>query len=260
MAKSSRYEHAFSVGDLANHEQGHPAGNWGLSRMERTVVDHNAILARLRRLDACALSDAADQLGLPSAVSGLVPRTVQGRICGRVLTVKLAAGTATGGSKRHLCTSSIEAADPGDVIVIEQRTGIDAAGWGGMLSNAAKLRGVSGVIVEGPARDIDEAADIEFPIFSRTMTARTARGRVHEIANGVPVQIGDVAVAQGDYVVADASGTVFIAQESAEALLTAAEALAAKEAAMTKDILSGRPISQVMGATYETMLTKGAKS
>ncbi len=223
-------------------------------------MDNKAIIARLRRLDACALSDAADQLGLPSAVSGLAPRTVKGRISGRVLTVKLAAGTASGGPGRHLCTSSIEAANHGDVIVIEQRTGIDAAGWGGMLSNAAKLRGISGVIVDGPARDIDEATEINFPVFSRAMTARTARGRIHEIAHGVPVQIGDVSVAQGDYVVADASGVVFIAQEQAEAMLETAEGLAAKEGAMTKDILTGRPISQVMGAKYETMLTQGAKS
>jgi regulator of RNase E activity RraA len=218
------------------------------------------MIARLRRLDACALSDAADQLGLPSAVSGLLPRTVKGRICGRVLTVKLGAGTAAGGPSRHLCTSSIEAANEGDVIVVEQRTGIDAAGWGGMLSNAAKLRGISGVIVEGPARDIDEAAELHFPIFSRAMTARTARGRIHEIAHGVTIQIGDVAVAQGDYVVADASGVIFIAEGEAEAMLTTAEGLAAKEGAMTKDILTGRPISQVMGAKYETMLTQGAKS
>ena len=29
-----------------------------------------------------------------------------------------------------------------DVLVIEQRSGIDAAGWGGILSNGAKARGI----------------------------------------------------------------------------------------------------------------------
>jgi hypothetical protein len=57
--------------------------------------------------------------------------------------------SAAGGSHRHLCTTSIEAAQPGDVIVVEQRTGIEAAARGGMLSNAAKRRGLAGVIVEG---------------------------------------------------------------------------------------------------------------
>jgi regulator of RNase E activity RraA len=217
-------------------------------------METNLIIERLRRLDTCALSDAVDQLGLPSAVSGLLPRTAKTRICGRILTVKLAAGNPTAGPTRHLCTGAIEAAHRGDVIVVEQRTGTDAAGWGGILSNAARLRGVSGVIVEGPARDIDEAAEISFPIFSRCATARTARGRVYEMESGTPVLIGDVTVPQGDYVAADSSGVVFIPASSIEPLLRAAEIIAAKEAAMTKEILAGCPVGTVMNGKYEKML------
>jgi regulator of RNase E activity RraA len=221
-------------------------------------MKREVILQRLRRLDACALSDAADQLEMPSAVSGLVPRMPAIRICGPVLTVKLAAGSAQKSVSRHLCTESIEVAQPGDVIVVEQRTGVDAAGWGGMLSNAARLRGIAGVIVEGPARDLDEAADLRFPIFSRATTARTARGRVYEIANGVPITVGEVTVAQNDYVVADASGVVFIPAARIEELLDAAERIASREAAMTKQILAGHPVGGVMGNKYELMLSGGA--
>jgi 4-hydroxy-4-methyl-2-oxoglutarate aldolase len=220
-------------------------------------MNREAVLQRLRRLDTCALSDAADQLGLPGAVSGLAPRTPITRICGQVLTVKLAAGTSPGNVSRHLCTHTIESARPGDVIVVEQLTGINAAGWGGMLSNAARLRGANGAIVEGPARDIDEAAEIRFPIFSRATTSRTARGRVYEIANGTPITVGEVTVAQDDYVAADSSGAIFIAGASIEALLEVAEKIAAKEAAMTKQILAGRPVSNVMGDNYERMLKEG---
>jgi regulator of RNase E activity RraA len=97
-------------------------------------------------------------------------------------------------------------------------------------------------------------------VFSRGVTARTARGRIYELAHGVPIQVGDVTVAEGDSVVADGSGAVFIAQKSATAVLTAAEALAAREAAMTQDILRGHAISEVMGAAYETLLTEGRRS
>ena len=220
-------------------------------------MNRETILQRLRRLDTCALSDAVDQLNLPAAVSGLVPRIGARRICGRVLTVTLAAGVAQQAASRHLCTATIEAALPGDVIVVEQRTGVDAAGWGGMLSNAARLRGISGVIVEGPARDIDEAAELGFPIFSRSTTSRTARGRVHEIANGVPISVGELTVAQNDYVAADSSGVVFIPAAAIEALLDAAENIAFREAAMTKQILTGRSVGSVMGNQYELMLKGG---
>jgi regulator of RNase E activity RraA len=37
-------------------------------------------------------------------------------------------------------------------------------------------------------------------------------------------------------------------------VLEAAEAIAAREAAMTRALLAGRPISEVMGADYEHML------
>jgi regulator of RNase E activity RraA len=182
------------------------------------------------------------------------------RICGRVLTVKLAAGSAQKSVSRHLCTESIEAAQPGDVIVVEQRTGVDAAGWGGMLSNAARLRGIAGVIVEGPARDVDEAVEIGFPIFSRATTARTARGRVYEIANGEPIVVGEVTVAQHDYVAADASGVVFIPSASIADFLDAAEKIASREAAMTKQILNGDPVGTVMSNNYELMLQGGARN
>jgi len=225
--------------------------------MEGAMSQNENHAARLRRLDVCCVSDALDLLGLASAVTGVAPRTVRTRISGPVTTVRLAAGAPPPEAPpRHLCTAAIEAASPGGVIVVEQRTGIDAAGWGGMLSSAAVVRGLAGVIVDGAARDIDEAADLGFPVFARGQTARTARGRVYEAETGGAVTIGDVMVENGDWVVADSSGIAFIASSKILDVLEAAERLARKEALMTKDILDGRPVSHVMGASYEHMLER----
>ena len=215
----------------------------------------DAIATRLARLDACAISDALDQLGLPPSVTGLGARAVRGRISGSVITVKLAAGKPPAdATPRHLCTAAIDMATPGQVIVVEQRTGVECAGWGGILSNAALRRGVSGVIVEGLARDVDEAADIGFPVFARGSTARTARGRVYETATGAPITVGDLTVATGDWVVADGSGAAFIPAARIEDVLAAAERIAAREAGMTKAVLAGHPVSTVMGGDYEHLL------
>lgn len=213
------------------------------------------IATRLARLDACAISDALDQLGLPPSVTGLGPRAAKGRISGSIITVKLAAGKPPEGTMpRHLCTTAIDMAEPGQVIVVEQRTGIECAGWGGILSNAARGRGVSGVIVEGLARDVDEAAEIGFPVYARGSTARTARGRIYETATGEPITVGDVTVATGDFVVADGSGAAFIPAARIDDVLTAAEQIASREAAMTKAVLAGHPVSTVMGGDYEHLL------
>ncbi len=210
--------------------------------------------ARLAQLDACAVSDALDKLGLSGAVTGLQRLSAARRISGRVITVKMEKDDGRPPAVRHLATTAIEAARPGDVIVMEQRSGVDAACGGGNLSLGAKLRQVAGVIVDGPARDVDEARDYDFPIFARSATSRTARGRIVETGTNVPIVVGDVRVSPGDFVVADGSAVVFIAASDIGRVLDAAEAIAARERAMVAALREGTPISEVMGRVYETML------
>lgn len=215
-------------------------------------------IQRLRRLDACAVSDALDKLGLPGAVTGLTQRSGPGRIAGRAVTMKVGPGAPRPGLPVHLGCSAIEASGPDDVIVVEQRSGVEAGCWGGLLTLAAQVRGIAGVVADGPLRDVDEAMAYEFPVFSRSLTAFTARGRVVELGTQVPVQIGpiehSVTVQPGDYVLADRSAVIFIASADIERVLDATEAIVAKEAAMAKALLAGMPASQVMGGNYENML------
>ena len=212
------------------------------------------LVSRLSRLDTCAVSDALDKLGLAGAVTGIHRFSTDRRIAGRVQTVTLATAGATSGPPRHLCTQAIERAAPGDLIVVEQRTGVDAAAWGGNLSLGAQGRGVAGVIVEGPVRDIDDSRRLDFPVFARDRTARTARGRIVEVATNEPITVADISVSPGDYAIADGSAVVFVARVEILRVLETAESIIQKEEAMAAAIREGRPISQVMGASYEHML------
>jgi len=217
------------------------------------------IAARLGRLDSCAVSDALDRLGLAGCVTGIAPQTSARRIAGLVHTVRLVAkgaAAAPAGPPRHLGTAAIEACRPGEIIAVEQRSGIDAACWGGILSQGAKIKGVAGVIADGPVRDVDEARQIDFPVFARTATSRTARDRIVEAATDAPIRIGEATVRPGDYAIADASGVVFIRAEDAGRVLEAAEAIAGREAAMTEALRHGKRITEVMGADYEHMLKR----
>src|SRR5438552_1178448 len=101
------------------------------------------LVARLSKLDSCAVSDALDQLGLGGAVTGLQPMWPCPRIAGYVVTVKLVPVSETTGSLsptgrpvQHLGTAAIEAASAGDVIVVDHGGRDVAAGWGGILSLA----------------------------------------------------------------------------------------------------------------------------
>lgn len=216
------------------------------------------LVVRLRRLDCCAVSDAIDKLrstGITSSVvTGVPQQSGAGRIAGLAVTVKLGVGAPPAGPAKHLGATAVEISGPDNVIVVEQRTGVDAGCWGGLLSLGAKVRGIAGVIADGPVRDIDEARCHDFPIFSRVLTARTARGRIVETATNVPVTLWDVAVNPGDYVIADNSAVIFIRAAEVHAILSAAEEIVAREAAMAKALLDGTPVGQVMGGAYENLL------
>ncbi len=211
---------------------------------------------RLKQLDSCAVSDALDKLGLAGVAVGIVRIASSQRIAGRVLTVQLGVGAPASGKPRHLGTTAIEAAQPGEIIVVEQTTGIYSGCWGGILSLGAKLRGVAGMIADGLVRDVDDATQLDFPVFARGATPVTARGRVGEVANNQPVTIAGVKVQTGDYAIADGSGVVFIAAADIARVLDAAEAISAAEAAMARSLREGKPITEVMGASYEHMLRR----
>jgi regulator of RNase E activity RraA len=237
------------------------AGKPPVRRTPTHMPNSDAFVVRLARLDCCAVSDALDKLGLRGAEGGLPQRSTTRRIAGRAVTMRLVLkeeAPVHDGPPVHLGARAIEAAGPGDVIVIEQRTGVEAGSWGGILSLAAKLRGIEGVVADGPVRDIDEARAYELPIYSRGLTARTARGRVAEEGTNVAVRIGETTVQPGDYVIADNSAVVFVPAADIARVLDAAEDIAAREAAMAKALLAGASVSDVMGASYENMLAVNA--
>lgn len=213
------------------------------------------LLARLASLDSCACSDAMDQLGIRGVAPGLRSLTVPRRVTGPVITVTLSPAGSAAAAGRHLGTAAIEAAQPGDVIVVAAGGRTDAAGWGGVLALAATMRGVGGVIVDGACRDVDEAAALGLPVYALAAVPATARGRQAETAWNTPVEVAGLPVAPRDLVVADGSGVVFLPAGRAADIVAAAEAIAAREAAMADRLRAGEPATAVLSADYEQMLT-----
>ena len=215
-------------------------------------------LIRLGKLDSCAVSDALDRLGLKGAALGVGPLWPCWRIVGRCVTVKIKpAGLEK--SRQHLCTSAIAAAAPTDVIVVDNGGRVDVAAWGGLLSLAAQVKRLSGVIVDGACRDVDESRELEFPVYGRAAVQVTARGRIMQQSFNEEIAFAGVQVHPGDLVIADGSGVVFIPRAKEAEVIAQAEALAQREAAMADAIRGGRSIVEVMETMgYETMLTKAA--
>lgn len=236
-------------------------GAWGviMSKPDLTLV------SQLRELDCCAVSDALDKLGLPGWVHGIKRLTTGLRIAGAVVTVRLeSVNQETLASMavpektqvRHLGTKAIELATPGDVIVVSHPGGIHAGTWGGTLSLGAHLKGIAGVVSNGLIRDVDEASELEFPIWGAGTTARTARGRLIETGTNVPIKLGEITVHAGDYIIADGSGVVLVAAIDIVRVLEVAKQIAGRESTMAARLRAGHAITQVMGSDYEHMLKK----
>jgi 4-hydroxy-4-methyl-2-oxoglutarate aldolase len=210
----------------------------------------------LSGFDTCLLSDAMESIGAFGAVSGIGPVWPCGRIAGPAVTVRLrrlepgespAAGP-------HLGVRAIEASQPGDVIVVAHDGRSDSAGWGGLLSAAAAAAGVRGVVVDGACRDVDDSSTHGFPVYARSVTPVTARGRTVEADTGCPVQIGAVSVRPGDLVVADGSGVVVVPRDLMPEVAASADRLARREADLLAALREGVPPAQVMDGSYDRML------
>jgi len=217
-----------------------------------------SLIDRLRSLDTCAVSDALDRCGVAgAAMSHLKPLAGDCTVAGIAVTVQLGVPSpGTPASGRHLGTAAVVVSGPDDVIVVAHQGRTDCAGWGGLLSRAAKARQIEGVVIDGAARDLAEAAAVGFPVWAVTGTPVTARTRTAELAWGKPVDVAGCHVEPGDLVIADTGGVVFIPAGRAEEVVTAAEKIAATEAAMAQAINQGQPVTDVMGKSYEELTSR----
>src|SRR3990172_5381432 len=116
------------------------------------------LAAAFSRVSTPNIADAAQKRGV---LRGILPRNGHGvRLVGRALTVK----TADGDWAKPVEASA--RAKPGDVIVVDAGGG-QVAIWGELASESSKVKGVTGVVIDGAVRDLDAIVELGFPCFSR---------------------------------------------------------------------------------------------
>ncbi len=194
---------------------------------------------RLYKLSTTNVADALDFYHSAGATIGIRPICeVRKKIVGEAVTLRMIpAGKSTSGT--HLGVKAIESARPGDIIVIDNGGRLDISCWGGVLATGASLKGLSGVVIDGACRDIDDYVDLDFPVYARGSVVATARGRAMEEATNILIQFGGVQVRPGDIIIADRSGVAVIPSEIFPEVLDKAEELYAKEESMCADLRSG---------------------
>jgi regulator of RNase E activity RraA len=143
---------------------------------------------------------------------------------------------------------AIDMAEPGDVILIDRNGDNKHACWGGMTSLAAKMRGITGTIVDGCATDFVEIEELSYPVYARSITALTTKALAEGGEINTQIQVGGVTVNPGDLVVADSDGILIMTPELAAEMVEQAEARQKRGAWAQEELLKGTKISELSGS------------
>jgi len=182
------------------------------------------------------IADAMQKMG---TMEGIVPRINHGtKMVGQALTVK----TADGDWAKPV--EAIEKAKKGDGVVVDVGGGRIAI-WGELASWSCRQKGISGVVIDGAARDIDTILDIDFPVFSRHIAPRAGEPKGHgEI--GCEIEVGGQRVRTGDWIVGDESGVVVIPKGMAVEMANRAMDVFERENRIREEIQRGKTLSSVL--------------
>lgn len=116
----------------------------------------------------------------------------------------------------HPQRKAIETAPPGSVLVQDCRGERLAACCGSILVTRLKVRGVAGMVADGPVRDSGVIENLGIPIFCAGRNAQTNLAKHHAIDMNLPIGCGGVAVYPGDVIVGDIDGVVVLPRHLAE--------------------------------------------
>jgi 4-hydroxy-4-methyl-2-oxoglutarate aldolase len=134
--------------------------------------------------------------------------------------------------------AAVAVCQPGDVLVVT--TGSDSTDgmFGDLLGTSLVAHGVLGLIIDAGVRDVSELTAMDFPVWSRAISAQ---GTVKSTAGSVniPIVCAGASIQPGDVVVGDMDGVVVVPREHAAEVAKASQARVAKEEKNRHSLRSG---------------------
>ena len=199
------------------------------------------ITARLEKCYTGVVHDVMRGMGLrdftlPPRLRPLIPGQV---LAGPAFTILGKVDPTADAHETLLAWTGLLSQCPAGHVWVNQPNDDTVAHMGELSAETLQDKGVRGAIVDGLIRDTSFLLDLGFQTWCSGATPRDIVGWWLPAATDIPIRIGPVEIAPGDYMVADRDGASRVPRDIIVAVIEEAEAAIATESAIRAAIKAG---------------------